>query len=76
MKDNGVFIAHCPASNMNLASGIAPVRSYLDRGLNIGLGSDVAGGQTESIFRAMTDAIQVSEAVLAADRSEQPALGF
>ena len=61
MKDNGVFIAHCPASNMNLASGIAPVRSYLDRGLNIGLGSDVAGGQTESIFRAMTDAIQVSK---------------
>lgn len=61
IKENGVFIAHCPASNMNLSSGIAPIRKYLDLGLKIGLGSDVAGGQTESIFRAMTDAIQVSK---------------
>ena len=61
IKDNGVFIAHCPASNMNLASGIAPVRTYLTRGLRVGLGSDVAGGHTESIFRAVTDAIQVSK---------------
>lgn len=56
-----MFVAHCPASNMNLTSGIAPIRKYLDLGLNIGLGSDVAGGQSESIFRAITDAIQVSK---------------
>lgn len=61
MRDNGVFVAHCPASNMNLTSGIAPIRKYLDLGLNIGLGSDVAGGHSESIFRAITDAIQVSK---------------
>ena len=61
MHKNGVFIAHCPASNMNLTSGIAPIRKYFDRGLNIGLGSDVAGGHSASIFRAMTDAIQVSK---------------
>jgi guanine deaminase len=61
LKQRGVFIAHCPASNTNIASGIAPIRSYLDRGLRVGLGSDVAGGQTESIFRAITDAIQVSK---------------
>lgn len=61
IKENGVFMAHCPASNTNLASGIAPVHKYLDAGIRIGLGSDVAGGQTESIFRAMTDAIQVSK---------------
>ena len=61
MRRNGVFVAHCPASNMNLTSGIAPVRKYLDLGLNIGLGSDVAGGHSESIFRAITDAIQVSK---------------
>lgn len=60
MEKNGVFIAHCPASNMNVASGIAPVRKYLDRGLHIGLGSDVAGGQSESIFTAMVEAMQVS----------------
>ena len=61
MRKNGVYVAHCPASNMNLTSGIAPIRKYLDLGLNIGLGSDVAGGHSASIFRAITDAIQVSK---------------
>ena len=61
MRENGVFVAHCPASNMNLTSGIAPIRKYLDRGLHIGLGSDIAGGHSDSIFRAITDAIQVSK---------------
>ena len=46
---------------MNLSSGIAPIRKYLDLDMKVGLGSDVAGGQTESIFRAITDAIQVSK---------------
>ena len=61
MRKNGVFVAHCPASNMNLTSGIAPIRKYLSLGLNVGLGSDVAGGHSLSIFRAITDAIQVSK---------------
>ena len=61
MRKNGVFVAHCPASNMNLTSGIAPIRRYLDLGLSIGLGSDIAGGHSLSIFRAITDAIQVSK---------------
>ena len=61
MRKNGVFVAHCPASNMNLSSGIAPIRKYLDLGMNIGLGSDIAGGHSDSIFRAITDAIQVSK---------------
>ena len=61
MRKNGVFVAHCPASNMNLTSGIAPIRKYMDLDLNIGLGSDVAGGHSLSIFRAITDAIQVSK---------------
>ena len=61
IRKNGVWVAHCPNSNMNLASGIAPIRRYLTRRIRVGLGSDVAGGQTESIFRAVTDAIQVSK---------------
>lgn len=60
MKERGVYIAHCPASNMNVASGIAPVRRYLDGGLHIGLGTDIAGGQTESVFTSMVEALQVS----------------
>lgn len=61
MKKQRVYIAHCPGSNTNLASGIAPARLYLEEGLRIGLGSDVAGGHSLSIFRAMTDAIQGSK---------------
>ena len=61
LKKNGVYIAHCPQSNINLSSGIAPVRRFLRNGLNVGLGSDVAGGCHVSIFRAMSDAVQVSK---------------
>ena len=61
IRKNGVFIAHCPASNMNLSSGIAPIRKCLDMNIRVGLGSDIAGGHSDSIFRAMTDAIQVSK---------------
>ena len=61
IKNNQVVVAHCPGSNMNLSSGIAPIRKYLDNNVKVALGSDVAGGHTESIFRAITDAIQVSK---------------
>lgn len=59
--ENGVFVAHCAASNMNLSSGIAPIRKYIEKGIKVGLGSDVAGGESESIFRAISDSIQVSK---------------
>jgi guanine deaminase len=61
IKERGVFIAHCPQSNANVASGIAPVRRMLNMGIPLGLGSDVAGGVHSSIFRAMGDAIQASK---------------
>ena len=61
MKEKNVFVAHCPQSNTNIASGIAPVRIYLDKDMKVGLGSDVAGGAHLSIMRAMTDAIQCSK---------------
>lgn len=73
LKENGVFVAHCPASNMNLASGIAPVRRFLEAGLRVGLGSDVAGGHTESILQAVCEAVQVSKLYWRlADQSAKP----
>ncbi|MEG2989261.1 MAG: amidohydrolase family protein, partial [Oscillospiraceae bacterium] len=61
MKEQGVYVAHCPQSNVNLSSGVAPIRSFLDEGVHVGLGSDVAGGTVLSLFRAMADAIGASK---------------
>ena len=61
MKRQGVMVAHCPTSNFNVASGMAPIRRFLDEGLQVGLGSDISGGHDLSIFRMMVYAIQVSK---------------
>ena len=61
MKRNNVMVAHCPTSNFNVASGMAPIRRFLNEGLRVGLGSDISGGHDLSIFRMMVYAIQVSK---------------
>lgn len=61
LQQHGTFIAHCPSSNRNLSSGIAPIRKYIDDGLNVGLATDVSGGSYLSMFRAIEDCITASK---------------
>ena len=61
LRSSGTYVAHCPQSNAQLSSGIAPIRRYLDLGMNVGLGTDVAGGANLSMFRCMADAVAVSK---------------
>ncbi|OQE46986.1 hypothetical protein PENCOP_c001G01595 [Penicillium coprophilum] len=49
-------ISHCPASNSVLGSGICPVRTLLDEGITVGLGTDVSGGYSPSILEAARQA--------------------
>ena len=61
MRERQVMVAHCPTSNLNLASGMAPIRVFLNEGVPVGLGSDISGGHDLSIFKMMVYAIQVSK---------------
>jgi guanine deaminase len=70
MKQNGVMVAHCPTSNFNLSSGLAPIRTFLDEGLPIGLGSDISGGHDLNMFRMLVYAIQVSKMHYQIDKSK------
>lgn len=60
LKERGVVAVHCPVSNVNLASGIMPVRTFLREKIPVGLGSDISGGHEIRMFRVMVMAIAQS----------------
>jgi guanine deaminase len=50
---SGSNVAHCPASNLFLSSGMMPLAAYRAARMSVGLGSDVAAGPELSIFTVM-----------------------
>jgi len=71
IKRNKVIVVHCPASNMNVASGIAGVRTFLNEGVPVALGSDVSARHHMSILRTMQYAIQASKLQYAATKGAE-----
>ncbi|WP_079434030.1 TRZ/ATZ family hydrolase [Zoogloea sp. LCSB751] len=66
-------VAHCPTSNMKLASGAAPVATLLDRGITVGLGSDGAASNNRlDLFREMHQASLLAK-LSSGDASTLPA---
>ena len=72
MKDAGVTVVHCPDSNLNVSSGIAPVRLMLNEGLKVTLGSDIAGRDHLGMFEAVAATIRISKVrrMMDADRPD------
>lgn len=65
LKEHGVSVASCPASNLKLASGIAPLKKYVDSGLIVALGTDgAASNNALDMFREMFLATSLQKATL------------
>ena len=63
LAERGAAVAHCPASNLFLSSGMMRLGQYRDVGVAVGLGSDVAAGPELSMFTVMR-AAAVTQRVL------------
>ena len=57
----GVVVAHCAGSNINLCSGVSPVREMLQQGIWVTLGSDIAGGACLPMYKVATMSIRASK---------------
>ena len=56
-------IAHCPLANVYFSNAVFPLRAALDKGLQVGLGTDISGGASPSILDNCRHAITVSRAL-------------
>jgi guanine deaminase len=63
IKERESKISHCPVSNSSITSGTAKIRMLLNKGIEVGLGTDMSGGYSPSILEAVRQASLVSRHV-------------
>ena len=62
LADSGASVVHCPASNMKLASGMAPVQAMRDAGVTVALGTDGAASNNDlDVFDELRDAAMLGK---------------
>ncbi|KAI9315237.1 guanine deaminase [Dichotomocladium elegans] len=64
IKEKDVGVAHCANSNFSLQSGVCDVRQFLEKGIKVGLGTDVAGGFAPSMLDAIRSSFFASKVCL------------
>lgn len=69
ISERGTKVSHCPCSNSSLTSGAARVRWLWDKGIEVGLGTDMSGGYSPSILESARQAALVSRHVAMSDDS-------
>jgi len=74
LAESDAVIAHCPSSNLFLASGAMPLARYLAAGIRVGLGSDVAAGPDAQLFSVMRAGAYTQNALRAAGLTDAPPL--
>ncbi len=70
LAESGAHVAHCPASNLFLSSGMMQLTAYREAGITVALGSDVAAGPDLSIFGAMRASAVVERVLERTGRAE------
>lgn len=60
LASRGAAVGHCALSNIYFANSVFPLRHALEKGVHVGLGTDISGGPSASMFEAVRTTVQSS----------------
>jgi len=63
VREREAAVAHCPLSNVYFANAVFPLKAALDKGMHVGLGTDISGGPSASMLENCRGAILMSRAL-------------